>query len=65
MGLASGFLMYIVAHYTDNELSFPKIFSSLEVIFALKFSIFMLTLGLGYYYEAINVFARFASILKI
>jgi hypothetical protein len=65
MGLASGFLMYIVAHYTDNELSFPKIFSSLEVIFAFKFSIFMLGLGLGFYYEVIVVFARFASIFKI
>lgn len=42
-----------------------KIFSSLEVILSFKFSIFMVGLGLGFYYEVKVVFGRFASILKI
>jgi hypothetical protein len=50
IGIASGYIMYLVAHYANTELSVAKIFASLEVIFAFKFSIFMLSLGLGFYY---------------
>lgn len=65
VGIASGFLMYIVAHYAGTHLSIPKIFSTLEVIFAFKYSIFMLGVGLGFYYEVKVVFERFASIFSI
>lgn len=65
IGIASGVITYVVAHYVGTELSMAKIFSSLEVIFAFKFSIFMLGLGLGFYYEVKVVLDRFASIFKI
>jgi hypothetical protein len=65
IGIASGFLMYLVAHYTGTGLTMPKIFSTLEVIFAFKYSIFMLGVGLGFYYEVKVVFQRFASIFSI
>lgn len=57
--------MYVVAHYAGTGLSTAKIFSSLEVIFSFKFSIFMLSLGFGFYYEVKVVFTRFASIFNM
>jgi hypothetical protein len=55
----------VVAHYMKTGLSTPKIFSTIEVIFSFKFSLFMLTLGLGFYYEVKVVLGRFASIFNI
>lgn len=63
--VASALVMYVVAHYVGIGLTTAKIFSSLEVIFAFKFSIFMLSIGLGFYYEVKVVFGRFASIFAI
>jgi hypothetical protein len=57
--------MYVAAHYSGAELNMAKIFSTLEVIFSFKFSIMMLSLGLGFYHEAKVVFSRFASIFRI
>jgi len=65
IGVASGLVIYVVAHYTGTGLSMPKIFSTIEVIFAFKFSIFMMSLALGFYYEVNIVFERFASIFNI
>jgi hypothetical protein len=65
IGIASGLVTYVVAHYAGNQLSMAKIFSSLEVIFAFKFSIFMMGMGLSFFYEVKVVFERFASIFKI
>ncbi len=57
--------MYVAAHYSGAELNMAKIFSTLEVIFSFKFSLMMLSLGLGFYHEVKVVFGRFANILNI
>jgi ATP-binding cassette subfamily C (CFTR/MRP) protein 4 len=57
--------MNLVAHYVGIPLTAAVIASTLEVIFSFKFSIIMLGLGLGFYYEVKVVFARFASIFSI
>lgn len=65
VGIASGLIMYVASHYSNTGLSTAKIFSCLEVVFSFKYSIFMLTLALGFYYEVVVVFTRFASVFNI
>jgi hypothetical protein len=57
--------MYVVSHYTGTGLSIAQIFSSMEVIFSFKYAIYMLIVGLGFYYEVNVVLDRFASIFNI
>jgi hypothetical protein len=63
--IISCLIMYVVAHYIGTGLNMAKIFSSIEVIFSFKFSIYMLSMGLGFYYEVKVVLGRFASIFNI
>ena len=65
VGIASGYIMYLAAHYAGTGLDSNKIFSCMEVIFSFKYSIFMLISGLGFYHEVSVVFERFASIFSI
>jgi hypothetical protein len=57
--------MYVVAHYAGTDLTMAKIFSSLEIIFSLKFGIIMLSNGLDFYYQIKVTFERFANIFNI
>jgi len=54
--------MFVAAHYAQIDLTLSKIFSALDVILMFKYSIFLLTAGLGFYYEVKVVFERFANI---
>lgn len=65
IGVASGYIMYFTSHYANIDLDLAKIFSCLEVIFSFRYSIFMLIIGVGFYYEVKVVFCRFATIFSI
>lgn len=65
VGVASGYIMYLTSHYANTGLDLAKIFSCLEVIFSFRYSIFMLIMGVGFYYEVSVVFGRFANIFSI
>jgi hypothetical protein len=57
--------MFISAHYANTGLTMAKIFSVIEMVITFRFYILMLCIGLGFYYEAKQVFGRFASIFNI
>lgn len=65
ISLISSVIMFVVAHYANTELSFAKIFSTLEIMTSLRLYTFLMVLALGLYYELKVVFDRFASIFNI
>jgi ABC-type multidrug transport system fused ATPase/permease subunit len=63
--MLGAFLMFLVAHYAGTELTVARMFSCLQVIFAFKYAMDMLSTALEGYYEALVVMERFSSILNI
>jgi hypothetical protein len=57
--------MFLVAHYSGTDLAITKIFSSLEIIFSLKFAIYMFNNALDFYYQIKVTFERFVNIFNI
>ena len=65
IGFCSSLVMFVAAHYAQTDLTFPKIFSTLEIITNFKQSISTFSRGISFYYEVRVVFERFASIFNI
>jgi len=65
MGFIGALIMFLVAYSANTGLTLAKIFSILEIVTSLKFSVLMVALGFGIYYEVKVSFGRFASIFNI
>lgn len=61
----SNLIILVVAHYSNNDLDFNRIFSTLEIMASFQLSVFIFSLGLGFYYEVDVVLSRFASVFNI
>lgn len=65
VGIASGFVVFVLSHYFETGLSTVKLYACLELAFALNNSVNDTSATIGIYYELKLVFERFASILEI
>jgi len=65
VGIASGFVVFVLSHYFQTGLSTVKLYACLELAFALNNSVNDTSATIGIYYELKLVFERFASILEI
>ena len=63
----SCFVSFVVVHFTTqgNPLTVPIIFTSLEIMYSLRYYMLIFGMAVGFYFDALVVLERFCSIINI
>ena len=67
VALVAGLVCFIILHFTDQGkgLSGAKIFATLELLVTARLMVFLMGISIGFLFELVVIFERFATIYNI
>lgn len=63
--IVSSLAIFLLLSRNNEELTYAKLFSTLEMLSCLKYYVFSATIAIGSYYEVRVIFERYANIFNL